>query len=368
MKKRRKFYGVLGTIGILSGVGQWMMMSFAAPFFGNYWVLALFMIGPFLFMIPNMLGDKLPCALSRILAHMGGYWFMFCIYMNMFLTAFVILQIVLTIIANERVWLFLSEFGAWTAFVISSALLPVGAYRASHPVMRRITLHTDKPLKRKFDIAFASDLHLGMALGKNFCSKLVERFNVINADAIILGGDIIDGNWRFVESEGSLEPFRHLTAKLGSFAVFGNHDHYSGSITQEKQTLESFGVKCLTGETVFFDEGLQISGLEDYLYFPDKALPEPSGSHFAILAEHEPKRIKQAASLGYDLYLAGHTHAGQFWPLRIFTKRMFLLDYGLMQFGNMQAIVTSGYGSWGTLFRLTARPEIVIVSCIHQEK
>ncbi len=362
MKKRRKFYGVLGTIGILSGLGQWMMMSFAAPAFGSYWVLALLMLAPFLFMIPNMLGDKLPQALSRSLAHIGGYWFMFCIYMNMFLVAFVILQIVLTIMGNERVWLSFSEYGAWTAIIAVAVLLPVGAYRASHPVMRRITIHTDKNLKRKLTIAFASDLHLGMALGKNFCSKLVERFNEINADVVILGGDIIDGNWRFVEREGSLEPFRHLKATLGSFAVLGNHDYYGCSIPQENKALESYGVKCLMGETVLFDEGLQITGLEDYLYFPYKALPEPSCSHFAVLAEHEPKRIMQAASLGYDLYLAGHTHAGQFWPLRVFTRKMFLLDYGLKQFEQMQAIVTSGYGSWGTLFRLTARPEIVIAS------
>ena len=71
--------------------------------------------------------------------------------------------------------------------------------------------------------------------------------------------------------------------------------------------------------------------------------------------------IEAAAKAGYDLYLAGHTHAGQFWPIRHFVKRMFLLDYGAELFGKMTAVVSSGYGAWGPLFRLGVAPEIVVV-------
>lgn len=338
------------------------MLSFAAPFFGSFLVLAVFLLAPFIFMIPNMLGDKIPQALCRCMAYVGGYWFIFTIYMNIFLVPFIALQIIFTFIGHTQIWLEVSSAWAWMAITVTAVLLPVGAYRAAHPVLRRITLHTDKPLGRHLTIAFASDLHLGMVLGKKFCSELVERFNDIKADVVILGGDIIDGNWMFVEREGSLEPFRNLRAKLGAFAVFGNHDYYSLHTNDEKKMLECAGIKCLMGEKVLFAEGLQVSGLEDYLYFPDKAIPKASSEHYSILAEHEPKRIREAANLGYDLYLAGHTHAGQFWPLRFFTRKMFLLDFGIKQFESMQAIVTSGYGSWGTLFRLTQRPEIVIVS------
>ena len=72
-------------------------------------------------------------------------------------------------------------------------------------------------------------------------------------------------------------------------------------------------------------------------------------------------RIEEAERLGYDLYLAGHTHAGQFWPIRRFTRKMFFLDYGTSKFGNMTAVVSSGYGAWGMLFRLQVSPEIVLI-------
>ena len=58
--------------------------------------------------------------------------------------------------------------------------------------------------------------------------------------------------------------------------------------------------------------------------------------------------MKEAAKAGHDLFLAGHTHGGQFWPNRYFTKRAFDLDYGVKRYGNMMAYVTSGYGMWGT--------------------
>ena len=78
--------------------------------------------------------------------------------------------------------------------------------------------------------------------------------------------------------------------------------------------------------------------------------------------EHKPLRIEQADSRVIDLYFAGHTHAGQFWPNRFVTRRIFALDYGAKRFGHLLAIVSSGYGAWGQLFRLGPAPEIVLVN------
>ena len=83
--------------------------------------------------------------------------------------------------------------------------------------------------------------------------------------------------------------------------------------------------------------------------------------------EHEPRRIEKASEEGYDLYFAGHTHAGQLLPNRLITRKMYALDYGSRLFGKMLATVSSGYGLWGVPLRSGPRPEIVIIT-IQPEK
>ncbi len=79
------------------------------------------------------------------------------------------------------------------------------------------------------------------------------------------------------------------------------------------------------------------------------------------MVEHEPIHILEVSEKGYDVFLAGHTHAGQFWANRVVTKKMFLVDYGMKMFNQLHAITSSGYGSWGALFRLGVKPEIVVL-------
>ena len=40
---------------------------------------------------------------------------------------------------------------------------------------------------------------------------------------------------------------------------------------------------------------------------------------------------------------------------------MYTLCYGVRRFGRLLAVVTSGYGFWGTPFRTGPRPEIVVL-------
>ena len=77
--------------------------------------------------------------------------------------------------------------------------------------------------------------------------------------------------------------------------------------------------------------------------------------------DHEPLRIQEAVKKGYDLYLGGHTHAGQFFPVTWITNRMYLVNYGSKVFNLLTAVVSSGYGSWGFPFRTGPSPEIVMI-------
>ena len=97
------------------------------------------------------------------------------------------------------------------------------------------------------------------------------------------------------------------------------------------------------------------------IFHPHPTIHEADPTKVCIVVEHKPIHILEVSEKGYDVFLAGHTHAGQFWVNRVVTKKMFLVDYGMKMFNQLHAITSSGYGSWGALFRLGVKPEIVVL-------
>jgi uncharacterized protein len=81
-----------------------------------------------------------------------------------------------------------------------------------------------------------------------------------------------------------------------------------------------------------------------------------------ILLDHQPFKLEEAASLGVDLQLSGHTHNGQMWPLNYLTARIYELSYGYLKKGNANFIVSSGYGLWGPRVRSGSRSEVLLIN------
>jgi predicted MPP superfamily phosphohydrolase len=77
-----------------------------------------------------------------------------------------------------------------------------------------------------------------------------------------------------------------------------------------------------------------------------------------VLLAHQPKAIFDAARLGVDLQLSGHTHGGQIWPFTYLVKLQQPYLEGLHRHGDTQIYVSSGTGYWGPPMRLGTRAEI----------
>ena len=129
--------------------------------------------------------------------------------------------------------------------------------------------------------------------------------------------------------------------------------------------FESTGIRFLVNGAVDLPDRIRLVGLEDYRTMPVNpylaSLAGRDPQQVRILMEHQPRRFLEARDAGYDLYLCGHTHAGQQAPLNFITGRMYLLDYGARRFGSMLGVVSSGYGLWGSPVRVGNRPEIVVL-------
>ena len=77
-----------------------------------------------------------------------------------------------------------------------------------------------------------------------------------------------------------------------------------------------------------------------------------------VLLAHQPIAIHEAARLGVDLQLSGHTHGGQIWPWGALVRLQQPFIRGHHRVGNCQLYISCGTGFWGPPMRLGAPAEI----------
>jgi len=353
-----RFFQMLFIIGVAGSLGVWAMYRQGIAGLRPWWVLLLFCLLPGLFVLGNVGINLLPLPLIRIVAWSSGIWAGFFFYSILALPLFLLIWLVSKIChkpgaAVRAARLFLVFNVAFTAF---------GFWRATHPVVREMAYKTDKAFQSPYKIVFVSDLHFGGLFGTSYGEKLAEHINAQKPDLVLIGGDIVDRDLPFVKQEGSLKTLAAIKAKDGVYAVFGNHDRMAGTSTEEREILETEGIPFLVDENKDVNGIINVTGLDDFRLGNRYAGFTPEPGKFNILLEHEPMRIRQAAAKGYELYFAGHTHAGQLFPIRLITKKMYDLDYGSEYFQQMLTTVSSGYGLWGIPVRTGPMPEIVVVN------
>jgi predicted MPP superfamily phosphohydrolase len=77
--------------------------------------------------------------------------------------------------------------------------------------------------------------------------------------------------------------------------------------------------------------------------------------------DHQPKRLDEAEAAGVDLQVSGHTHRGQIWPGSLITSRIYEVDWGQLQKGGTNVVVSLGFGTWGPPIRIGNRPEVISI-------
>jgi len=219
-------------------------------------------------------------------------------------------------------------------------------------------------------VAHLSDFHLGRWVSREYLRAGLEKANALNPDIVLLTGDYASASKR-VPWVG--EVFAPLKAPLGVWGVLGNHDHDNGPEGIAWQ-LMNVDIRILRNEAHPFPgakEGFWLIGVDDPISQADRledairAVPESDGK---LLLAHAPDIAFQAALLGVDLMLSGHTHGGQVVLPGIGSPAAILSDRhrspfrsGLYRLGAMQVYVTRGIGVTGIPFRIACRPEISLL-------
>jgi predicted MPP superfamily phosphohydrolase len=220
-------------------------------------------------------------------------------------------------------------------------------------------------------IALIADLHIGQVNRQGHLDDVVDAVLATHPDLIVLAGDSFDGNYYAI---GNPEPIcaelQRLSAPLGVFAVLGNHD---GGSTAPKMVefLTSCGVRVLLDESVVIDGRFTLVGRRDSspimggvgVRSAVPGLAEGTLLQPVIVVDHQPSNLREYVGTT-DLMLSGHTHAGQLWPFTLIVDAMFEVSYGYYQVpdASLQAVVTSGAGTWGPPLRVATHSEVATIT------
>lgn len=262
----------------------------------------------------------------------------------------------------------------WT-YLLSGVAVLLGTFIAHRgPTLVKLRLPVkDLPEDLEgFRIVQISDLHVGPTIGKKYVEKIVRRTNELKADLIALTGDIGDGPVKKYRED--IAPFAELKARYGVFYVPGNHEYYwnANEWMNVMNNLKSI-ILLNRGKKIQVNKAeVLIGGVADPAGHPG---PDPVSvyqagpdSDFKILLSHRPGIAHQAAALGFNLQLSGHTHGGQFFPWTIVVRFVHKHFLGHHLVDGMWLNVNSGTGSWGPFLRLGTTSEITQIELFRSNK
>lgn len=293
---------------------------------------------------------------------------------------------------------FASFFGIWPRF-IEPKLLSTTSFEVELP-----------KVKHALKIIQLSDLHFNDAINQNFLNKILSRVAKESPDLILITGDFLCMG-RMADAKELKDFLLSLKARLGIYAVLGNHDYTEGlninsagyydivkstslpalsgfkrlwkvpevrgiSTAAAKavspnpellRVLQETSVTLLDNQTIQVGD-LNLTGLGDLMadaVHPEKAFFGYNPDLPGIILAHNPDTVTRLKDYPGDLVLSGHTHGGQInlpWLWKRFTTMENMqFKSGMHKFQNKSLYISRGLG--GVIpFRFNTIPELVTIT------
>ncbi len=196
---------------------------------------------------------------------------------------------------------------------------------------------------------------------------LIGLVEPLEYDVCVITGDFREGTFEDYETPARRMADLQRHIKTETYAILGNHD-----AIEMVPALEEGGIRMLLNEHVSLERGnstIWLAGVDDPHYYEtdnlDKALEGVPEDSFKILLAHSPEISRKAAFAGINLYLCGHTHAGQIClpggrPLLTNSKCPHAYHAGLWHFEEMTGYTSRGAGTSSVAVRFNCPPEITV--------
>jgi uncharacterized protein len=245
-----------------------------------------------------------------------------------------------------------------------------GVANALNPVIRHVRMEF-AGLPRGLEgyrILHLSDLHIDGVEG--LAEILAELLPSLPVDLCVLTGD-----YRF-QMYGPCDAIyprmrrvlKAVRSRHGMVGILGNHDCAEIAVA-----LERAGVRMLINEALRIGspaDGLWVVGVDDSHYYDCAdlagALAGVPERAFRLLLAHSPEMYEEAAVADIDLYLTGHTHAGQIrlpllGPLALHSACPRSYTKGRWIHAGMKGYTSSGLGCSLLPVRFGCPPEIAVI-------
>lgn len=222
-------------------------------------------------------------------------------------------------------------------------------------------------------VVLLTDVH-GSYANPGFFAKVKEEINNLDADLILISGDIVGapGDW------GRIQSLAELESRYGIYAVLGNHDYNNWDCSNPENyvfgdnvtsTLEGLNIMVLRNEHVIIranNRTFSLIGVDDrwacMSNYSKASIGVPSTMPKIVLV-HDNLAV-QNESIQNGVVLSGHTHCGQV-NLPFITEYMIEHEGfgntpgGKGKIGDSDLYVSCGLTPGGV--RLFTRPEISVI-------
>jgi predicted MPP superfamily phosphohydrolase len=340
------------------------------PYIAVYWIIALSFIGG------RLLEGRVPAVLADPLIWIGSIWLAALLYFFMTVVLLDLLRLAnhfipffpAAITANYARSKFLCASGV---FGLVGLCLLGGYINAVIPQIKKLELTVPKKsgTMQSLNIVAASDIHMGVLVGRARLDRIVNIINSQNPDIVLLPGDIVDEDLAPVIKQNLGEAIKNIRSRFGTYAATGNHE-YIGGVEEACAYLTNHGVRVLRDESIKIGDSFYLVGREDRSIgrFSGKRrkglnelMTQVDKNYPVILMDHQPFGLEEAVGQHISLQLSGHTHYGQLWPLNYIVKSIYELAWGYKRIGDTHFYVSAGVGTWGPPLRIGNHPEIVTI-------
>ena len=245
------------------------------------------------------------------------------------------------------------------------------------PVLNKVNITIKDLGFNTLRIVQLSDVHIGNTIGKAFLQECVDRINALDADIVVITGDLVDR--KIEDAQEDLAPLKTLKSKYGTYFVLGNHEYYHGAEAIAAY-MPQLNIKALLNESVIITDGthkLNLVGLNDLQSLRFHTMPIDTYKAFeqvdttqpTVVLSHQPKSIEMLEDKTYDLMLSGHTHGGQIFPFGFLVMLQQPFLAGLYDVtAKKQIFVSRGTGYWGPPVRVFAPSEISVLDLTSEKK
>lgn len=235
---------------------------------------------------------------------------------------------------------------------------------------------------KDFKIAFIADIQADRFTNIKKLNKLIDEVNQTKPDLVLVAGDLITCSPEYIKL--SAQSLGRLKSKYGVYSCVGDHDNWAytddckRSVKELSEALGKSNVKMVDNGiiklntdsfkvNITFITNTYIEIIKSHIL--DSLTSMPDTSNLRILLTHQPRKyiIDRAVDHNFNLFLAGHTHGGQFtflFPFYNLTPTRFETKYvkGDFWFGNTLAVITRGIGMSLFPVRYNSPGEITIIN------